>query len=83
MYQITIKIPKSEVDGQPTSNLDLKQIKSEAITIMDKPISYCSNDSFDSITFNNVESNDTSMFSSLVTTYDGITAEIYEISEEV
>ena len=67
MYQITIKIPKHLEDGVPTSNVNLKSIRAEAITIMDNPLSYCSNDSFDSITFNKVESNVTTMFNNILT----------------
>ena len=82
MYQITIKIPKYNEDGQQASDVNLKTIEAEAIAIMDKPISNCSNGLFDSITFNKVESSDTSMFDDLVVDYS-VTIEANEILEGV
>ena len=81
MYQITIRINKHAVEGVQTSNENLETIYTEAISIMDKPISFCSNSSFDAITFNNVESNDTAMLDGIVSTY-GVTVSANEIIGE-
>ena len=81
MYQITIKIPKHLEDAVPTSNVNLESIRAEAIWIMDNPLSSCSNDSFDSISFNHVGSDDITMFNDLIASCPDISITANEIGE--
>lgn len=79
MYQITIKVLRHEEDGKQVPHSNLKSIFNKAIAEMNRySHAYCSNNSFDSITFTKVESNLTTMFKNILA--EGITVEAKEVS---